>query len=406
MFIGRVVQIERKTEDTRQQRASIGLPTSYRVRFEVKTGFRGVTARELTVETGMGGGDCGYGFETGRDYVVFAQGDSFYTGICSGTRPLGKSDGIEQELRSTANAPPGATLSGNVFGPGETSSPKPKALAGIRVTATGPSSQSAVTDASGHYEIHNLAEGRYQVNAELPSDLQLSSNEALVPERGCAEINLYARPHTRIRGRIVDIKGKAIAHVGISVAPWDAQGQRITRYSGESDENGNFEVDSLSPGKYLVAAGLTNLTNRGEKVYKPQFYPNAESRETATAVVVTPGSKTEDIDFALDGPLRPRKIRIAVVLPDGKPATKGFVQYVPSDYPMNLLRPGSLDVEGIAEIEVLENTEYSVCAHVSSAMGEPFHSDTITVRGTATEQQLPRLVAETPGREQCSNWPK
>jgi len=47
--------------------------------------------KEVEVVTGMGGGDCGYGFQVGEAYVVYAYRNSegrLSTGICSRTRPL------------------------------------------------------------------------------------------------------------------------------------------------------------------------------------------------------------------------------------------------------------------------------------------------------------------------------
>ena len=42
----------------------------------------------VTVGTGAGGGDCGYAFETGETYLVYASGDvaDLRTGICTRTR--------------------------------------------------------------------------------------------------------------------------------------------------------------------------------------------------------------------------------------------------------------------------------------------------------------------------------
>lgn len=47
--------------------------------------------KDIVVETGLGGGDCGYGFRRGRDYIVYARKNpagGFSTDICSQTRPL------------------------------------------------------------------------------------------------------------------------------------------------------------------------------------------------------------------------------------------------------------------------------------------------------------------------------
>src|SRR5713101_1070561 len=46
---------------------------------------------EIEIVTGLGGGDCGYAFQTGEDYVVYAYKNAdgrLQTGICSRTRPL------------------------------------------------------------------------------------------------------------------------------------------------------------------------------------------------------------------------------------------------------------------------------------------------------------------------------
>ncbi|MBD9470198.1 hypothetical protein [Pseudoxanthomonas sp. PXM01] len=79
VFLGRVQAIE---EDLR------GEPRR-RVRFIVSETFKGTPVRRLTVDTGIGGGDCGYAFRTGQEYVVYAWGkdDALATGICSLTGP-------------------------------------------------------------------------------------------------------------------------------------------------------------------------------------------------------------------------------------------------------------------------------------------------------------------------------
>jgi hypothetical protein len=60
--------------------------------FEVARVWKGPLAPMLTVYTGQGGGDCGYAFEPGRTYLVYASywehGAVFTTSICSRTRPI------------------------------------------------------------------------------------------------------------------------------------------------------------------------------------------------------------------------------------------------------------------------------------------------------------------------------
>jgi hypothetical protein len=60
--------------------------------FEVARVWKGPLAPMLTVYTGQGGGDCGYAFEPGRTYLVYASywehEGVFTTSICSRTRPI------------------------------------------------------------------------------------------------------------------------------------------------------------------------------------------------------------------------------------------------------------------------------------------------------------------------------
>src|SRR5262245_47844921 len=63
------------------------------VRFSVEKAYKGVESPEISVQTGNGGGDCGYPFESGKRYLVYAYSipnGKLGTGICSRTKPLSK----------------------------------------------------------------------------------------------------------------------------------------------------------------------------------------------------------------------------------------------------------------------------------------------------------------------------
>jgi hypothetical protein len=64
------------------------------VTFETRAGWKGVRTRSVTVLTGWGGGDCGYPFERGSTYLVYANRRrmgttaGLVTGICTRTAAL------------------------------------------------------------------------------------------------------------------------------------------------------------------------------------------------------------------------------------------------------------------------------------------------------------------------------
>src|SRR5712664_3796651 len=61
VFSGTVVAIDRKPGDLYVV-----------VRFKIEEFWKGALSKEATVFTGQGGGDCGYKFEVGQRYLVYA----------------------------------------------------------------------------------------------------------------------------------------------------------------------------------------------------------------------------------------------------------------------------------------------------------------------------------------------
>jgi len=70
---------------------------SREVKFSVEESFKGLGSTEALVFTGWGGGDCGYPFRTGQQYLVYAYKDEkdgrLGTSICSRTRQLSEAKG-------------------------------------------------------------------------------------------------------------------------------------------------------------------------------------------------------------------------------------------------------------------------------------------------------------------------
>src|SRR5260370_820506 len=83
-------------------------PPEMEVSFEVLRPYRGAEDKHVKVRTGLGGGDCGFDFETSKKYLVFAyQDDSgeLSTRIFSSTALLEES---EANLAYLPGGPPNA----------------------------------------------------------------------------------------------------------------------------------------------------------------------------------------------------------------------------------------------------------------------------------------------------------
>jgi hypothetical protein len=87
--------------------------------FEIVESFRGVSPGRVEVTTAADEGMCGYTFQVGREYLVYAHRDkeSLYTGSCSGNQPIGQASEDLRYLRQMgARLEEGRTLPGYVFG--------------------------------------------------------------------------------------------------------------------------------------------------------------------------------------------------------------------------------------------------------------------------------------------------
>ena len=113
VFAGTVVEITSGTQQVGGETAP-----AYIVRLLVNQPFKGTLDAEISVITGVSGGDCGYPFEHGRKYLVYGYKDPktglIYTGICSRTNIF---DEATEDLDYLQGLPESATktrLSGTV----------------------------------------------------------------------------------------------------------------------------------------------------------------------------------------------------------------------------------------------------------------------------------------------------
>src|SRR5262249_2290296 len=109
VFAGRVVGVAKITikegADEFEQRLA---------RIEVTETFRGEQAAKAEVVTGLGLGDCGYVFNVGETYLIYAKRDKsdkrLYTSVCTRTRPISQAAEDLDYIRNFPYSPPGATI--------------------------------------------------------------------------------------------------------------------------------------------------------------------------------------------------------------------------------------------------------------------------------------------------------
>jgi hypothetical protein len=169
--------------------------------------FAGLDAsrKDIAVETGLGGGDCGYAFRTGVEYIVYASrmpAGGLLTGICSPTRRVEEAAEDLAYFRQLRDAPPVSEIRVTAYDPERSwrnGASNPSGLArlpGARVTIEGAGlRRSAVTDQAGRSVFRDLPAGEYTVEAMLNGYVATHQLPAVtVRSKGCAEVPLPLQP--------------------------------------------------------------------------------------------------------------------------------------------------------------------------------------------------------------------
>jgi hypothetical protein len=206
VFVGKVADIEDVDADPPKE-GGVRNPQR-RVRLVVEENFRGAGVKRgapLEVATGLGGGDCGYGFEVGERYLVYAEhagGEALYTGICTRTRTLSDAAEDLQYLRHRQERVAG--IEGDIVELGR--DPETKAtrwvgpMRGVIVVAErrGDGRRwEAKTDEHGWFRLWGLTFGTYTVRAVLPDRFvpEATTRDDVDVESGvCGWVHMLATP--------------------------------------------------------------------------------------------------------------------------------------------------------------------------------------------------------------------
>jgi hypothetical protein len=313
VFTGTVIDIAEPSRTKRVVRMQIG---------EVLTGVD-PAQKEIEILTGMGGGDCGYSFHPGVDYVIYAYKNSeghLETGICSRTRPLTQAAEDIAYLRAIPQLPATAEIRVSIAD-NSTWEAGRRPMQRVRTTISGPDGlREALTDRAGRATLAGLTPGEYTV--QWASDGYTSGNRKVqIHAKGCAEVPVTMLLDRRILGRVLTRAGLPAAKVMIEMVPAHPgpDDSPIAQNYATSDLDGHYEFEYLRTGDFYLGVNLDHPPSP-ENPYARWFFPGTEEPAGATIVHLpeTPGVQT--FDLILPEPQKDRIIEGVVVWPDGQPA--------------------------------------------------------------------------------------
>lgn len=314
-----------------------------RIILDVVEAFRGVAGQRVEVDTGAGGGDCGYPFEVGMTYLVYASvakdTQVLTTGICTRTKPV---SGAQEDLafaRSVTSAPAtGGVVTGTVRNrdrrlvnpPPNASSFAPVAGVTVVVECDGLTYR-AESDDRGRFEVGGLATGACTPRVVPPDAMFVASPPPSVTIRdlrSCAALDIVLGFDGRIRGRIVDASLQPIAGVTVDAL---VPGERSPSYmyAAVTDAAGAYEIANMPPGNYVVGVNARRAYRPGAPSFgRAAFFPSASSAGTAQIVRVGEGEQVSLGDFALPSTAAFVQLSGEAVTASGSPAAGAKVYVI------------------------------------------------------------------------------
>lgn len=346
-------------------------------RFTVDKAFRGVEAKEVEVLTGSGGGDCGYGFQLGGQYVVYAYRDNankLVTSICSRTRPSSDAGADLAYFRDLPKLEPGGTIFGEIKlqRRNDNNGSDVTPLKDVKLLLTGPGKDyDAITDRKGQYKVSGVQPGSYRVIVTLPegTSVHQAERQVEVSERGCAQASFWLEPDTRVTGKVLDSAGLPAAEVLMELVPIPGTRNGFPSYV-KSDNEGRYEMKLVPPGRYFLGVRIVGSAGATYVPFPRTYYPGVSEQSEATIITLSEGEHFESNDFVLPPRFVERQLNGVVLDSSGQPVRGATVwlkeiQYKDSDMPYSR----ETDQEGRFVFPVFEGVRYRLSANLERKEG-------------------------------------
>jgi hypothetical protein len=340
--------------------------------------FSGLSRGTVEVTTGSGGGDCGYPFREGGEYLVYATGDApdgpWSASVCSRTREVSRAAEDLAYARGVANgtAPPGR-VSGEILLATRSlarvpvrDEPRPLPGVGVRLESDVHSAR-VVAGGDGKFSADGLPPGRYLVSLELPDGLYAEAWPRTIEFRhasSCAELRATAFADGRVAGRIVDAAGRPIAGltVELTVPIGLDEPDAAERLRDLTDHAGLYEIVHVPAGRFVV--GINTQPSRSGGPPEPRIlHPGVASLTGATRVMLKTGERATLQDFRMPPALVFIAVSGTVLGADGAPAANARVYLKgQAETDFILSEPAVTDATGRFLLAALEGRSYRLFA--------------------------------------------
>jgi hypothetical protein len=264
--------------------ASGAMSPHLNVTFDVARSYRGPQQSRVSVETGFGGGDCGYPFQLDQKYLVFAYSNDetgqLVTGICTETGLVGESTTALSILRDEPEPAattklldaPASKICGKVIADHAVFQ-EGSGVTLLRRSSSWPvaTAYHADVDASGAFCIKRVDDGKYLLVfmtvddnklksfSYYPGVTTLSAAKTIDVRAGYTlppvRINVPSIATATVSGRVILPDGSPLPDDTV-VALLSTENPFGIAYPGEVAADGSFSISNVAPGTYWAFAAI------------------------------------------------------------------------------------------------------------------------------------------------------
>jgi hypothetical protein len=299
-----------------------------RITIEIEESYRSLSGRSVQVLTAATEAGCGYSFQEGERYLVFAggQSDQLTVSLCSATKPARYAEDDIAYLRSIPALPKTARAYGTfkrytydpnfkpTFEPSIMDHYRPpeeeyRAMAPMAGTLvrieTSDGKHETIVDKQGKWDMSGLPPGPYKVEVALPKNMILDPAFGIrgsLSPKGCWRVDLRAESNGHIRGHINSegpLSNYYLAQVGLFRAE-EAEIDLIRPFREvfPDSDTGDYDIGPLPPGRYFLAIILNNKDLDVAALY----YPGVISLGRAKVITLGDGETISKVDFKVGKP--------------------------------------------------------------------------------------------------------
>ena len=405
VFIGKVVEgrgVERLSD-------TLNAGRDLTFTFKVSRGFIGAKADQtVQIHTGFGFGDCGFPFEKGEEYLVYAyeSGDNngLSTGVCTRTTHISRAGediaGLDALFKSK-----GSSVSGTITRYerssllGEPNVP----LAGVSVklvrTRDG-KTFFARTNSLGLFNFTGLGPGPYRLVPPFAKGWTVEdydTAEFLLNEHGCANNDISIKNDSQISVKVLDPDGRPVPSLWVELIPTSvsSSSERFPDEFSVTNPQGGVYFFHQPPGKYTLSVNFVNAPDK-EAPFPAVFAPGVEDRSRAQVFEIRPGTRiSKTIVIKIPRSLEPVSLSGIVVDQEGKPVKGAQVNLVDEKAPDFCVNGcGVTNERGEFTLTGYRGRRYSVEALLRDQTNNPSYSGTTDVFALDSNPKVLRVVVK------------